>query len=309
LGDLSGSLSQVESYNPAAAGDQTFSGTISGTGQFRRDAASSATAGRTILSAINNYSGGTVVNAGTLLVNNPFGSGTGSGPVTVNANGKLGGTGFIAGPVWCAGTIAPDTSVGTLTLESGLDLSAGGTNEWELGALTTDGAGVNFDQLALTGGELILGGTSKLKVTFTGAASAPHANHPFWLTSHTWKIVSLSGAASNPGMTRCSTLLNGEHATGSFTNYADAAGNIWLAYVAVPAPAPLIQTVSLAPAGQVVLSLATEPNRSYVLQSCTNLSQANWVDVSTNVAPAGTLTVTNALGADPLRFYRMRVLP
>jgi fibronectin-binding autotransporter adhesin len=65
---------------------------------------------------VNSYSGGTIVNAGTLLVNNPFGSGTGSGFVAVSNNGTLGGSGSIAGPVWVAGTIAPGQSVGTLTL-------------------------------------------------------------------------------------------------------------------------------------------------------------------------------------------------
>lgn len=309
LGDLPGSLSQVESYNPGDAGDQVFSGILSGTGQFRRDAASPANAGRTILSGINTYSGGTLVNAGTLLVNNPFGSGTGSGFVTVNANGTLAGTGFIAGPVWCAGTIAPGVSVGTLTLEGGLDLSAGGANEWELGALTTDGAGVNFDQLALTDGELILGGTSRLKVTFTGNAGPPNAAEPFWLMSHRWKIVSLSGPATNPGGAQFSEIVNGSYATGSFTNFADAAGNIWLAYRAVPAPPPRIQTVSLTPAGEIVLSFNTEPNRSYVVQYATNLSQPNWVDLSTNLAPATVLTLTNAPGDDPIRLYRGRVVP
>ena len=53
------------------------------------------------LSGNNLYSGGTVVNGGTLLVNNTSGSGTGSGDVIVNMARltTLGGTGTIGGRV------------------------------------------------------------------------------------------------------------------------------------------------------------------------------------------------------------------
>ena len=68
--DLPVLISQLESFNDLSVGDQTFSGVISGSGQFRRDASNAATAGRTILTGANTYSGGTLVSAGALLVNN-----------------------------------------------------------------------------------------------------------------------------------------------------------------------------------------------------------------------------------------------
>jgi autotransporter-associated beta strand protein len=309
IGDLPSTLSQLESYNDVAAGDQTFSGTISGTGQFRRDATNVTAAGRTILTGANSYSGGTIVNAGTLLVNNTLGSGTGSGFVAVSNNGTLGGSGIIAGSVSCAGVISPGQSAGVLTLGGGLDLSAGGTNLWQLAALETLGEGMSYDQIALTGGNLALGGTSKLHVEFIGSAPSPNSADPFWLTSHAWKIISLTNAATNSGSKRFPTILNGTFATGSFTNYADANGNVILAYNAVPASAPSIQFFSTIGPNEFAISFSTITNRTYILQASRNLSSPTWQNLSTNIAPANLLTLTNSTGGEPVRFYRIMIVP
>ncbi|MSU56820.1 MAG: hypothetical protein EXS35_01310 [Pedosphaera sp.] len=226
LSDLPATLSQLESYNDNTAADQTFSGAISGTGQFRRDAINPAAAGRTILTGANSYSGGTVVSGGTLLVNNSFGSGTGSGFVAISNTGTLGGSGTISGPVLCAGVISPGQSAGTLTLGGGLDLSGSGTNVWELSALSEAGAGTNFDQIILTDGNLALGGSSKLQLNFIGTATPPAATNAFWQGIRSWKIISLTGPATNSGATRFPTILNGNFTAGTFTNYTDVIGNV-----------------------------------------------------------------------------------
>ena len=62
----------------------TWSGNISGTGQFSRSVTNAGEGGTTILTGANTYAGGTIVNDGILYVNNTTGSGTGSGPVAVN---------------------------------------------------------------------------------------------------------------------------------------------------------------------------------------------------------------------------------
>src|SRR5262249_52765643 len=54
--------------------------------------------GNLSLTNSNSYSGGTIVMKGSLLIRNTTGSGTGSGPVTVQA-GSLAGSGIIAGAV------------------------------------------------------------------------------------------------------------------------------------------------------------------------------------------------------------------
>jgi autotransporter-associated beta strand protein len=89
----------------------TFSGTI-------QDGASLTKigTGTLILSGGNRHSQGTTVNDGTLLVNNRVGSGTGKGPVSVNA-GTLGGSGIIAGNV----------TVGDGVGEQGFLMPGGGT--------------------------------------------------------------------------------------------------------------------------------------------------------------------------------------
>src|SRR5262249_38064999 len=88
--------------------------------------------GRLNLQGSNLYSGGTFINNGSLFVNNTAGSGTGSGSVTVNNGGTLGGIGTISGAVTVnsAGHIAPGTSVGTLTLGS-LNLGSGSVEDFE----------------------------------------------------------------------------------------------------------------------------------------------------------------------------------
>ncbi len=307
--DLPVAISQLESYNDNLVGDQTYSSVISGTGQFRRDAADPTAAGRTIFTAANTYSGGTLVNAGTLLVNNTTDSGTGTGVVTVNAGGTLGGSGTIAGAVSCTGLISAGQSPGMLTLGGGLDLSGGGTNLWELASLNDTGAGTNFDQLVLTGGNLTLGGNSKLQINFINSATPPSNASPFWMMSHTWKIISLTGTATNSGATKFATILSGSYSTGTFTNATDAAGNILLSYVATTAAKPVMQSFAPMAGGAFSVTCTAETNRSYILQSATSPVSTNWVAISTNIATANTLTLTNIIKNGPVRFYRLAVVP
>jgi len=92
-----------------------------------------------LLTASNSYSGATTVSNGTLLVTGRLG---GSGAVTVGSAGKLGGIGVITGPVTVAGTLAPGTSPGTLTISSNLLLVASAALAFELGT-TSDTVAVS----------------------------------------------------------------------------------------------------------------------------------------------------------------------
>jgi autotransporter-associated beta strand protein len=114
--------------------------------------------GTTILSGKNTYTGNTLVNGGTLLVN-----GSVAGRTTVNTGGTLGGSGTTQGvTVQSGGTMIPGSSAtqpailraGKLTLNSGSSFDV---------ALNSTTAGSGYSQL-IVGGTVSLGG-STLNVT------------------------------------------------------------------------------------------------------------------------------------------------
>jgi autotransporter-associated beta strand protein len=101
--------------------------------------------GTLVLTGANTYAGGTTINGGVLQVDNTSGSGTGSGPVTVNSGGKLSGTGTIAGNVLNRGIVSPGDSPGTLHLGGNYFQTNGGTLQIEIASL------FSFDQLMVSG--------------------------------------------------------------------------------------------------------------------------------------------------------------
>ncbi|HEV6965660.1 autotransporter-associated beta strand repeat-containing protein [Roseateles sp.] len=121
----------------------TFGTLIGGAGVVKQIGA-----GTTTLTAANNYTGGTTVTAGTLLVNGNQSGATGA--ATVAAAATLGGTGTLGGSVTVSGTLSPGAGgagsfgTGALTLNSGATFAA------ELGASGTTGGGVN-DLVQVTG--------------------------------------------------------------------------------------------------------------------------------------------------------------
>ena len=249
----------------------------------------------------------TTVTEGALLVNNTTGSGTGSGAVVVTAPGQLGGTGIIVGPVSGGGSVSPGTSAGTLTLGGGLDLSGGGTYVWELAADSTNGAGSNFDVLALTGGNLVLGGISKLSLNFSGSATVPDSSNPFWQSARSWTILTIGGSATNTGPTAFASIPNGTYPAGSFINYADASGNIVLEFTPATAPPPPLISSEIVGAGtaNAVLSWSAVNGVTYTVQCKTNLNQIDWLTLGTATAAGTTASFTDTTGPHSERYYRI----
>ncbi len=128
-------------------GTTTVGATISGTGSLLLTGA-----GTVVFTGANPFSGGTALNAGTVLVNNLTGSGLGTGPVSVGSGGTLGGGGTIGGPVTInnGGILAPGNPVGTLTISNQLTCASASILNFTLGATS--------DRVAVSG-NLNLGGT------------------------------------------------------------------------------------------------------------------------------------------------------
>jgi autotransporter-associated beta strand protein len=111
--------------------------TIAGTGTLTKSGPNIMT-----LATSNSFSGTTMINAGTLVLNGVL-----SGSLTNAAGATIGGAGTNAGTVYVGGTIQPSAVSGTPTIfTSGgdLDLSAGATLKFNLnGSDNTEGGGIN----------------------------------------------------------------------------------------------------------------------------------------------------------------------
>ena len=82
------------------------------------------------LTGNNTYTGTTMINGGTFQVDGDQSAATGN--VTVNANGRLAGNGIIGGNTTVSGTLAPGSSIGTLTFNQNLTLNATSVTQFEI---------------------------------------------------------------------------------------------------------------------------------------------------------------------------------
>ncbi len=107
--------------------------------------------GTLIMDAVNTYGNGTTLAGGTMIVNGTLPSGT----FNISTGTTLGGRGTIYPSVTIpsGATIAPGSSIGTLTVSNNVTLSAGSTTRIELNK-----AASTNDQLRVTG-NLAYGGT------------------------------------------------------------------------------------------------------------------------------------------------------
>jgi autotransporter-associated beta strand protein len=268
--------------------------------------------GTMIISGNNTYGGVTTVGEGILLVNNTSGSGTSTGAVTVLPAATLGGTGTIANTVTVqsGGHIGAGSSAGILTLQNGLDLGAGGTCVWELAANSTANPGTDFDQIALTGGNLVLGGSSRLLINFTGTSTFPDATNSFWQQTRSWTIIAGSGSAANPGPTDFAIIdgTNGVTA-GVFSTAAAGNGTVVLTFTPTNSlpPAPVIDpNIVGAGTGNAQLSWSSQAGASYTVEFKTNITQTGWLFLTNLTATGTTTTIADQTTPVPAeRYYRV----
>lgn len=116
-----------------------------------------ANSGATNVTGTNTFTGATTVNGGLLSVN---GTSTASA-VTVNAGGTLGGNGTVGNTTINGGTLAPGNSIGTLTVQGNLVLTAASSYMVEVSPSAADRT--NVTGVATFGGATV-------KASFTAGA-------------------------------------------------------------------------------------------------------------------------------------------
>jgi autotransporter-associated beta strand protein len=154
----------------------------------------------------NTYTGNTMINSGTLAVNNASGSGTGSGNVTVASGGILDGSGIISGNVTVegGGTLAGNGIVGgTLEIQNTGILTPGnsgvGTNT--AGALTLDsGAVINTEFNGTGHDQTVVTGTLTINDSSDNAAFNLYSEGGTlpWTTIGSYTLIQYTG--SNPSL-------------------------------------------------------------------------------------------------------------
>jgi autotransporter-associated beta strand protein len=186
----------------------TFSGLITDSGRIVKV----GTGTLTLTGTTNDFSGGTTINAGTILVNGQTGtqSGLGSGDVTVNVGGTLGGTGQALGAVTLAGRI-----------QGGDGVTAAGNPTLTTGAVTFS----NGSTLRVAVGGATPATVTNSQVT-TGSAAFNRVNSASVLTIHLFN----DGTLNLNGLTTYSITLVTYGSTNATTaNYSVLADNFSLA--------------------------------------------------------------------------------
>jgi len=262
--------------------DATFAGEIREQNTNANTAIQKIGTGKWTLTGSNSYNGGTLISAGTLIVNNTSGSGTGYGDVEVATGATLSGTGTIAGSVIvdANGTFAPNNPSGILSIGGDLNLDTTANLQFTLGASSSS---------ANVAGNLALAGN--LSVT-AGPGFAPG----------TYTLFNYSGALNLSGLTIASA-----PASYNYTISTSTAGKIQLIV------SGLQFTHTTVTSGQLILSGSGGPtNGTYYILGSTNLALPlnQWPPIATNHFDAtGNFLFTNALDSLTPHEYYLLELP
>lgn len=164
------------------------SGSISGSGGLIKDGE-----GEMEIGGSNSYSGNTTVNSGKLVINGSISS---SMLTTVNTGASIGGAGSVGALTVSDGaTISPGNSPGNLTVSG--DFTVAGNYVWELGSLSTDDPGTNYDTITILIGDALILSDAMLVLSLGDHAPS---NNEFWQTEQIWEgIINNVGTGSLTG--------------------------------------------------------------------------------------------------------------
>ena len=188
LNDISGAggtlanAGGTRTINLRGAGNYAFSGNVQS--NIKLVVNLSGSGSQTLSGATCNYTGGTTVTAGTLIVNGAL---TNAAAATVATTGILAGNGRIAAATTVNGTLAPGDGPGTLTLTGSLAMTSGSKLQWQLPANASTG-GDFLDAAAVT----VTSG-AKLDLLFNAPGSAVSFTDPFWQNNRSWPVLTSTG--------------------------------------------------------------------------------------------------------------------
>lgn len=166
-----------------------------------------------VLSAANTYTGGTVVDNGSLLVMNASGSATGTGTVTVNSGALLGGNGTISGATTIASgaTLSPGNSTGVLTFSD--DLTLGGTAVMQIQGTNR---GASYDGVDV-GGTLTYGGDLEISLESAIGISTLNLFNFTSSSSGSFSSVEVTGSIASVSLTNSGGVWTGADGAYSFS--------------------------------------------------------------------------------------------
>jgi T5SS/PEP-CTERM-associated repeat protein/autotransporter-associated beta strand protein len=195
-------------------------------------------AGTLTLEGSHLHTGGTSVEAGSLIVNGSLASG-----ITVAAGASLGGSGTIEGTSTILGNHSPGNSPGLPTFED-LSYGPGASVTWELIDNTTSGRGTNFDGINVTG-LLNVTGATLLELAFSEPNGVSWLDS-FWDVNRQWLVLDVGGSTMGFGNLSVAAA-NWQDGSGAFFNTALAGSffdvfqsndDVWLRFNAVAIPEP-----------------------------------------------------------------------
>lgn len=247
--------------------------------------------GKLTLTGTNNYTGGTIVSNGAVIVNNPTGSGLGSGSVAIRSGATLGGNGFISGAttIESGATLAPGDAIGKLTFNSTLTLAAGSISRFELNAVTVTNDVVKVPAAITFGGTLVVSNTA-------GTLAA----------GQSFKLFEATGYSGSFSAITLPTL----GANLAWTNRLATDGTMAV-FSTAPATPPVFNSVTTSESNLVLSGTNGPANSAYYVLSATNVALpiANWTRLATNnFNGSGNFSFTNAIApGTPQQFYRLQL--
>lgn len=277
-----------------------------------------------VLSAVNTYSGPTIIANGPQIALTGTGSianssliffgGNSGTSIHMDVSGRGDKTLTLANGQTLAGIGAV---AGNLDVAPGATVAPAGTNT-TLGITT----GANLIGTLSASNNVVLAGTAVMKLNGSGTNDVIQAGNSITFGG-TLNLVNVNPTALAAG--NSFKLFNaGASYNGAFANIVPStpgAGLIWntnnlvvdgtVSVVAAAVPQPGITSVSVA-AGNVILAGTNGPaNGNYYVLSSTNvtLPRASWTALATNqFSGTGTFSFTNAVNpAEPQRFYQLQV--